>query len=210
MLGGNEMIKTINHVEIGGGYTLNKEIIIDTAYIYGNYETMVLDRDGEELECCYSETEIEAEKQFISLFNKYAEPFQKAVYGKMEAGKKYTLVYFSEFGLPISQKITFESMECTTYAQHSDVIKMTFKPYRKKSMWQKYFYNNSLMIFEGWQNLDERATKTIISETETVKTMKSKYPCFDARYIDDLENFFKNPIVIYKNYKTDMNGKIYG
>ena len=41
------------------------------------------------------------------------------------------------------------------------------------------------------------------------KITKSKYGCFDSRYIDDLENCFKNPVVIFKNYKTGVNGKIY-
>jgi len=65
------------------------------------------------------------------------------------------------------------------------------------------------MIFEGWQDLKETDTKEVLKDDGNVKLVKSKYACFDSRYIDDLEKVFKNPVVIYKNYKTGVNGKLY-
>lgn len=65
------------------------------------------------------------------------------------------------------------------------------------------------MIFEGWQDLKEANTKEILKDDGTVKIVKSKYGCFDARYIEDLEKVFENSVVIYKNYKTGTNGKKY-
>ena len=127
----------------------------------------------------------------------------------MVEGERYTLVYLNDFGFPVAQKIIFQSMELTTYAQYSDVVKMIFKPYRKRSLYQKYFYNNSLMIFKGWQDMKESDTKEILKDNDSLKIIKSKYSGFDARYIDDLEKVFKNPVVIYKNFKEGKNGKLY-
>lgn len=202
------MIRKIAHEELKGGYTMGRKIIINAAEIFGDFEVMALYEDGEEIESQISSTESEAKKAFDEMLLKYAEPMQKALYGKLTAGKKYTLIYLNDFGFPVAQKITFHSMKCATYAQHSDVIEMFFTPYRKRSQYRKLFYNCSVMVFEGWQGLKEENTKEILKDNN-VKITKSKYGCFDARYIDDLEKIFKNPVVIYKNFKTGINGKKY-
>lgn len=202
-------IDRIKHVELGGGHTNKRKIIIDAAEIFGEIEVMALYEDGEELESKTVVTKQEALTAFYEMLQKYADPFQKAVYGKLEEGRKYTLVYLNDFGFPVTQKITFHSMDCRTYAQHSDVIEMFFTPYRKRNQYRQIFYNQSLMIFEGWQDMKESDTKETIKENDSMKVTKSKYACFDARYIDDLEHVFKNPIVVYKDYKTGVNGKIY-
>lgn len=100
-------------------------------------------------------------------------------------------------------------MKAKTYAQYSDVMEMILTPYRKRTQYRKLFYNCSMMIFEGWQDLKEEEIKETLEDNKNVKITKSKYGCFDSRYIDDLENCFKNPVVIFKNYKTGVNGKIY-
>lgn len=203
------LVRTIKHEELKGGYSMGKKIIIDACEIFGEFEVMAMYEDGEELESRTVSTEIEAIKVFDDLLLKYAEPLQKALYNKLQPGKKYTLVYLSEFGFPVAQKITFHSMKTTTYAQHSDVVEMIFTPYRKRSQYSKLFYNCSLMIFEGWQDIKEENTTETIKSNERVKITRSKYESFDSRYIDDLENCFKNPVVIYKNYRKGVNGKIY-
>lgn len=203
------LARTIKHEELKGGYSIGKKIIIDACEIFGEFEVMVMYEDGEELESETVTTEIEAIKVFNDLFMKYAEPLQKALYNKLQEGKRYTLVYLNEFGFPVAQKITFHSMKTTTYAQHSDVMEMIFTPYRKRSQYRKLFYKCSVMIFEGWQDLKEEDTAETIKSNERVKITRLKYESFDSRYIDDLENCFKNPVVIYKNYKKGVNGKIY-
>lgn len=203
------LTRMIKHEELKGGYTMGKKIIIDACKIFGEFEIMAMYEDGEELESKTVAMESEAIKIFDIMFMKYAEPLQKALYGKLQEGKRYTLVYLNDFGFPVAQKITFHSMNATTYAQHSDVMEIVFTPYRKRSKYKKYFYNCSFMVFEGWQDLKEEHTKEIIEENENFKIVKSKYGCFDSRYIDDLEKCFNNPIVIYKNYKIGVNGKSY-
>lgn len=203
------MKTTLKHIELNGGYSGKHKIIIDACELFGEYEVIAMRENGEELACKTAATETEAIKAFYNMILQYAGNLQKALYNKLAEGEKYTLVYLNEFGFPVAQKIIFQSMELTTYAQYSDVVKMIFKPYRKRSLYQKYFYNNSLMIFKGWQDMKESDTKEILKESDSLKITKSKYSCFDARYIDNLEKIFKNPVVIYKNFKEGKNGKLY-
>ena len=202
-------IRSIRHEELKGGYTMGRKIIIDACEIFGEFEVMAMYEGGEELDCKTVATETEAIETFNAMLLQYAEPLQKALYNKLAEGEKYTLVYLNDFGFPVAQKITFHSMKCTTYAQYSDVVELVFTPYRKRNQVQKYFYNTSLMIFEGWQDLKEEDTKEILKDDENVKVTKSKYSCFDSRYIEDLEKVFKNPFVIHKDYKVGVNGKVY-
>lgn len=202
-------VRTIKHEELKGGYTMGKKIIIDASEIFGEFEVMAMYEDGTELESIMSATEKEAVKAFDEMLLNYAEPLQKALYNKLEEGGKYTLVYLNDFGFPVAQKIKFHSMKCTTYAQYSDAVEMVFTPYRKRNQVKKRFYNCSLMIFKGWQDLKEEDTQEVLKNNESVKITKSKYASFDSRYIDDLENSFKDAVVIYKNYRIGKNGKIY-
>lgn len=203
------MIRRIAHEELKGGYTMGREIILDASEVFGDFEVIAMYKDGEEIESQTASTEREALEVFQGMLLKYAEPLQKSLYGKLQTGKKYTLVYLNDFGFPVAEKITFHTMRCTTYAQHSDVIEMIFTPYRKRRQYRKIFYKCSLMIFEGWQDLKEADTKEVLQDDKNIKITKSKYGCFDARYIDDLENVFKNPVVIFKDYQTGKNGKKY-
>lgn len=208
------MKTTLKRIELNGGYSGKRKIIIDACELFGKYEVMAMYEDNglstdDELACKTVATKEEALKAFDGMVLQYAGNLQKALYNKLVEGEKYTLVYLNDFGFPVAQKIVFQSMELTTYAQYSDVVKMIFKPYRKRSLYQKYFYNNSLMIFEGWQDMKESDTMETLKDNESIKVTKSKYSCFDARYIEDLENIFKNPIVIYKNFKEGKNGKLY-
>lgn len=202
-------MKTLKHIELNGGYSGKQKIIIDACELFGEYEIMTMRENGEELACKTVATETEALKAFDDMVLQYAGNLQSALYNKLVEGGKYTIVYLNEFGFPVAQKIVFHSMELTTYAQYSDVVKMIFKPYRKRSLYQKYFYNNSLMIFEEWQDMKDSDTMETLKNNESMKITKSKYSSFDARYIEDLENVFKNPVVIYKDFKEGKNGKLY-
>ena len=178
------MTKTLYHEEIGGGYTMQRHITIDAADLrdtFGHIEIMALTDDGDELDSATVTNEAAALVEFNRMLQKYAGPLQKAMNAAdLKHGHRYTLVYLSEFGFPVAQKITFDSMSFTTYAQHSDVVKMVFTPFRKRT---KY--------------------------SGEIKITKSKYGCFSASYIEDLEKLFTNPVMIYKNYKTGVNGKVY-
>lgn len=209
-------MKTIKRIELFGNYSGKRKIIIDACQFMENEIEVMAIREGNvlvedtELDCITVQTEAEALKTFDSLINKYAESLQKALYNaKMVEGGKYTLVYLNDFGFPVAQRITYHEMQLCTYVQYSDCVRLVFTPYRKRKMYAKTFYNTSLMIFEGWQDLKEEDIKNTISDNGKVKTTISKYGSFDAQYIDDLEKVFKNPVVIYKDYKQGVNGKMY-
>jgi hypothetical protein len=171
---------------------------------------MAMYADGEALDTLTAPDEAAARQAFDTLVNKYAGPLQKAMYAAhLIPGHKYTLVYLGEFGFPVSRKITFHSMSFTTYAQYSDVVRLVFTPYRKRSLYSDRFYYGSLLIFAGWQQLEETAWKDVLRDDGQTRVTKTKYPCFSASYIEDLENAFKDPVMIYKNYKTGVNGNLY-
>ena len=199
------------HAEIGGGYSMGPTIIIDAAEIFpGEIEVMAMYKGGEEIECKIAADDDEARRIFSDMVQRYAEPMQKVFAGaNLKAGGKYTIFHLGEFGFPIAQKITFHSMELTTYAQHRDAVKLIFTPYRKRSTYQKYFYNNSLIICEGWQDINEKDIKNTLSETPEVKTTITKYACFDSRYIEDAEKYLKNIIGVFKKYQTGVSGRVY-
>ena len=208
------MTDIIRHEELGGGYTMRPHVILDAADLRSigkQYEVMALGHDGEELEAVTVVDEAAAVAEFDKLVDKYAEPFQKALYAaQLVPDHRYTLVYLSEFGFPIADKVTYHSMRCRTYAQHSDVVELTVTRYRKRSRCSCLFYNCSLMIFEGWQDMDDSAISDTLKYDGIIKVTKSKYTCFSASYIEDLEHIFSNPVMIYKNYKKGKNDKLYG
>ena len=207
------MINSIRHEEIGGGYTMQRKIILNAADlrpIGGQFEVAALDHNYDELDMITADSEAAALSEFSKLVQKYAGPLQRALAAaELVPGHRYTLVYLNDFGFPIAQKITFDSMSFTTYAQHSDVVKLVFTPYRKRSKYSQRFYNCSLMIFDGWQDMDENAINETIRDDGQIKVTKSKYSCFSASYIEDLEKVFEQPVMIYKDYKRGVNGKLY-
>ena len=207
------MINSIRREEIGGGYTMQRKIPLtaaDLRFIGGQFEVMAMDHNGDELDTITTSDEAAALVEFNGLVQKYAGPLQKALNAAgLIPGHRYTLVYLNEFGFPVAQKITYDSMSFTTYAQHSDVVKLVFTPFRKRSKYSQRFYNCSLMIFDGWQDMNENDISETIREDEQIKVKKSKYSCFSASYIEDLEKVFERPVMIYKDYKRGVNGKLY-
>ena len=206
------MVNSLYHAAIGGGYTLRRKIIINAADLRplgGQIEVAAIDPTGEELNSATVTTEADALKAFNSMVQQYAEPLQKAVAAaELVPGHRYTLVYLSEFGFPVAEKITFHGFTLTTYAQHADAVRMTYNPYRKRTRC-RLFYDMSLLIFDGWQDLPDSAASVTVREDDAVKITRSKYESFSASYIEDAAQLLKNPVMIYKNYQTGVNGRVY-
>ncbi len=208
------MFNNLYHAEIGGGYTLRRKVIINAADLRplgGQIEVAAIIENGDELNSATVTTEAAALDAFHSMIQQYAEPLQKAVDAAgLVPGRKYTLVYLSESGFPIAEKITFYGYALTTYAQHADVVRLTYTPYRKRSLRGRLFCgSSSLLIFNGWQDLSESATHETLKEDEKVKITRSKYGCFSASYIEDAAALLKDPVLIFKSYQTGANGKVY-
>jgi len=207
------MFNSMLHAEIGGGCTLKRKICLSAADLRQpgeGFEIMALTEDGDELESIRVPDEAAAIREFNNLVQRYAGSFQRAVNAAgLVPGRKYTLVYLNDFGFPVAEKITFSSFRFSTYAQHSDVVEMFFTPYRKRKLYSYRFYNCSLMIFDGWQDMKETDIRDVLKDDDKVRVTKSKYPCFSANYIEDLENAFTKPVLIYKNYRRGANGNLY-
>ena len=207
------MFNSLYHAEIGGGYTLRRKITINAADLRplgGQIEVAAITENGDELNSTTATTEVDALAAFHSMVQQYAEPLQKAVDAAgLVPGRKYTLVYLSDFGFPIAEKITFHGYTLTTYAQHADAVRMNYTPYRKRSTRSRLFCGDSLLIFNGWQDLPEQATRETLKEDEKIKITRSKYESFSSSYIEDAAALLKDPVLIFKRYQTGANGKIY-
>lgn len=208
------MYNNLYHAEIGGGYTMRRKVTISAADlrpIGGQIEVAALYDDGEELDIITTTTEAAALAACGELVQRYAEPLQKAITAAgMVPGHKYTLVYLSDFGFPIAERVTFWGLTLTTYAQHADAVRLVYTPYRKRSKRSRLFLGtSSLLVFDGWQELPEAATHDILRDDGAVKVTRSKYSCFAASYIEDAAALMNAPVLIYKAYKSGANGKIY-
>lgn len=208
------MFNNLYHAEIGGGYTLRRKITINAADLRplgGQIEVAAITENGDELNSTTVTTEADALAAFHSMVQQYAEPLQKAVDAAgLVPGRKYTLVYLSDFGFPIAEKITFHGYALTTYAQHADAVRMNYTPYRKRSTRGRLFCgSSSLLIFNGWQELPETATHETLKEDEKVKITRSRYESFSSSYIEDAAALLKDPVMIFKRYQTGTNGKVY-
>lgn len=205
-------IEKIFHMELGGGYSMRKKIILSTILLpEGDFETMAIHEDGEELACVISPTPEEAEAAFHSLVERFAEPRQLAFYrSDLVYGQHYTMLRFSEFGFPQAVPFTLCKVMFGTYAQHSDVVILKLRRKGCRSDQSIVLDSGSVMIFRGWQSLDPNSTVKVLQNTDTVRTTISKYDCFDHRFLEDAEKTLKDPAVVFKDYRQALNGKVYG
>lgn len=207
------MINSLYHAEIGGGYTKRRKIIINAAdlrQLGGEIEVAALDDTGNALNSATVTTEADALRMFKAMVQQYAGPLQKAVAAAgLIPGHCYTLFYLSDFGFPVVEKIVFRGFTFTTYAQHADAVRLEYAIYPKRSTRCRLFYDSSLLIFDGWQNVPESATVDTLREGSGVKITRSKYESFSPSYIEDAAAMLKNPVMIFKNYRRGVSGKLY-
>ena len=205
-------MRRIAHQIIGGGYASDgPQITVDAAEIAsGVFEVMALRGDGEELDCRTAGTEADALRDFGEILRKHLRPLQAAVFSAgMVPGGKYTLLHFNEFGQMVAQKFRFHALDCTTYAQFGDAVKITCTPYRKRGVYKWTLYNKSLAIFEGWQDLPEAALWDVISDGKDVTVRRGKYACWDADGFKVCAGILKNRLSVYENFRHGKNGRVF-
>lgn len=204
-------ITTIARQEIGGGYSMQRKIIVNCARLPdGEFEIMALYENGDELETVAAQTEETAMNLFDSVLQKYLQPLQKAVFAAhMRPEEKYTVLSLNDFGYPVARKILFKSLRCTTWAQYGDAVEIHCRPYRKRSDCKLRLYNKSFAIYEGWHDLPDDAWQTVVSRTEKTTVTKFNYECYSANYMEDCLAAMPQPLAVYKDYKTGVNGKLY-
>jgi hypothetical protein len=197
--------------KLRGGNTIKNGIIINTdTNSTGEFKTVAKYENGAILQELTAQTANEAARNIHKVFNDYAEPRQKAFFNAgLVEGEKYTIMCMSDFGFPVTIKCKIIGVEYTTYAQHSDVVKVCCIPYKSRKARAYLFYSGSVIIFKGWQELKEEDTYNIEEVRENCIMRRSKYGCFDPRYFEDVLKKLKNPVVVYKEYKSGANGKAY-
>ena len=126
-----------------------------------------------------------------------AGPIQKSfLSADLKPGKKYTLVYYSDFGFPVSVQMTYDSMKICGYAQYEDAVLLYFKQKGKRKIVGKYFYGyKKLAIYEGWKELPYGFLFETIRTEPDYTLQKSKYTSFDDRYFSDSINYLGTPLL---------------
>lgn len=201
------MIKHLYHEEIGGGYAMRQKIVIDTSEIApGEFETMALNGQGDELDVAKSSSREEAEREFRAMIQRHAGALQAAFYqAGMTEGKRYTMVFLGEFGFPVAMRMTFHSAKLTTYAQYDDAVELVFTPYKKRNAYRMHLYNKSFLVYNDWRVMPTDAAYNV-ERTKTSITRISKYGCFDERFIEDIKAMWPDYIVAYDHdrvYRRD-------
>lgn len=159
---------------------------------------------------CSGIMESETVEEIRQFYLDNAEPFQQSFLSAgLESGKRYTLVYISDTGFPVADKITFIKMAPCQYAQYTDSICMTFVRAKCRKEIKKYFYPISIAIYEGWLDLKREDYMDKIEEKANVTAYRSKYNAFDSRYFTDVVDKFGTPLVEYKNFRQGVNGCVY-
>lgn len=203
-------MKSYKRIEIGKGY--GKKITIDIADVCGEYEVIAMNEEYDDLDLKMFDNLDDAFKYFDELVEKYAGKIQKLIYGaNLEIGKKYTLVYCDEvMGFPVARQITLESVSYKPYAQYDDNVTLEYKLKRhRKYSYMSHFHRSSFTIFEGWKQVPDSVIWETVSENSEAITRRSKYMCFDARYMEDVNKVMKNPVVIYDGSVVGVDGRKY-
>lgn len=107
----------------------------------------------------------------------------------IEQGEKLTLFYISDFGSIVTNRITFDSVTNSKYAQYDNAIKLTFTPEKKRKLHYKYFYS-TMLVYKGWVTLP----KSVLHEEEHrngFTITKSKYHSCDNRQYDEILDYFE-------------------
>lgn len=194
--------KIIKSLSFGGGNTIKRKLIIDLTELNGDYWVAAHSENNSVIFYRNIHKEYStAIAEWSQLTVRYAEPLQREfMCAELTEGEHYTLVYLSEWGFPVVEKITYHGHSFATYAQYSDVVKLSCTPYRKRSRHTKYITgSHELMIFKGWQDLTNKNSFLFDhAEAGKIRVLRSKYSCHDGRYLDDLRKAFRNPALIYR------------
>lgn len=122
----------------------------------------------------------------------------------IQEGEKLTLFYISDWGSIVTNRITFDSVTNSSYAQYDNAVKLTFTPEKKRKLHYKYFYG-TLLAFKGWHTLPESVLYHV-EESNGFKTTRSKYGSCDNRQYDEILNHFKKQGIkpIINTYKPQF------
>ncbi|GED72544.1 hypothetical protein BRE01_62460 [Brevibacillus reuszeri] len=119
----------------------------------------------------------------------------------IQQGEKITLFYVSDFGSMVTNRMTFDSVTPTTYAQYKNAVKLTFKPENKRTLYYNFFYS-TLLVYKGWHSLPDTVLNHV-EEKNGFRVTTSKFlSCDDRQYDEILKHFEQQGIKpIVNTYK---------
>lgn len=107
----------------------------------------------------------------------------------IQEGEKLTLLYISDWGSIVTNRITFDSVENTSYAQYDNAIKLTFTPENKRKLHYKHYYS-TMLVYKGWNSLPDTVLHHV-EERNGMKITSSKYSSCDKKQYDEILNHFE-------------------
>jgi hypothetical protein len=107
----------------------------------------------------------------------------------IQPGEQLTLFYISDWGSITTNRITFDSVTNTNYAQYDNAVKLTFTPEKKRKLHYKYFYS-TLLVYKGYWSLPETVLNHV-EENNGIRTTRSKYHSCDDRQYDEIMSHFE-------------------
>lgn len=103
-------------------------------------------------------------------------------------GQKITIIRMGAWGGVQNTKAIFKSYENSKYAQHTDAVKMTFKPDNKNKDYYTYLYND-VIIYNGWLDVPQKLFWEDV-KTDSVFIQRTKYASCDSKQYDVILNYF--------------------
>ncbi|WP_064199015.1 LPD29 domain-containing protein [Brevibacillus brevis] len=120
----------------------------------------------------------------------------------IQQGEKLTLFYISDFGSMVTNRVTFDSVTPTTYAQYDNAVKLTYKPENKRQLYYTYHYSD-MLVYKGWYNLPETILNYVETHNGYVLTKSKHMSCDKKQYDAVLEHFEQQGVTpIVNTYKT--------
>lgn len=108
---------------------------------------------------------------------------------EIQQGEKLTLFYVSDFGSIVTNRIIFDSVTPTRYAQYDNAVKLTFKPENKRQLHYKHFYS-TLLVYKGWHSLPEEVL-SYVEEKNGFTVISSKFLSCDEKQYDEILKHFE-------------------
>lgn len=108
----------------------------------------------------------------------------------LQQGQKITMFHIGDMGGMTTQRITFDSIEYTKYAQYDNAVKITFTPQGKRNKYYNYWYS-TILVYDGWLELPENVLNDVEVNNSFV-VRKSKYTSCDKQQYDEILNYFES------------------
>lgn len=106
----------------------------------------------------------------------------------LQQGQKITIFRISDFGMISTTHITVDKVEPSTYAQYTDVIKLTGTPKGKKGLYYSHYYKD-LLIYNSWVELPKSVLFKTKQENGFTITSGLFSSCDNGQYDAILEYF---------------------